>query len=42
MGIGFAVLIVSGITLKSGFTSSLLGLVVLVAVALWLIKAGKK
>lgn len=42
MGIGFAVLIVSGITLESGFTSSLLGLVVLVAVALWLIKAGKK
>jgi len=42
MGIAFAVLIVLGVTLRIGFSSNILGLVLLMGIALWLVKLGKE
>jgi len=42
MGIGFAIMIVSGVSLKVGLTSSGLGLILLLAIAYWLVRLGKK
>lgn len=42
MGIGFAILIVCGVNLRVGFSSNILGLVLLICIALWLMKIGKE
>jgi len=42
MGIGFAIMIVSGVSLKVGLTSSGLGLILLLAIAYWIVRLGKK
>ncbi|MBC7323315.1 MAG: oligopeptide transporter, OPT family, partial [Acetomicrobium sp.] len=42
MGIGFTIMIVTVVSLKVGQTSSNLGLILLLAIAYWLVRLGKK
>lgn len=42
MRIGFAILILCGVNLRVGFSSNILGLVLLICIALWLMKIGKE